>query len=130
MDGSFIINLILNDLGIKAPTFAKNIGVNYQRILDIQRGKTKKISDALASVIIEKYPQYNRIWLLTGDGERFKNSTSITQHSGDNSTNIANSSNINVEKIKDLERIIESQKDMIDMLKEIIKRQNKECSTN
>ena len=44
MQGSEKINEILLNLGIKAPTFAKRIGVKYQRILDIQSGKVKKIS--------------------------------------------------------------------------------------
>ncbi len=69
MTGCEIIDLILKDLGIKAPTFAKEIGVKYQRILDIQTGKTKKISPAVAGFIIDKYPQYNRGFLLSGEGE-------------------------------------------------------------
>ena len=68
MNGCDIISLILSDLSIKAPTFAKEIGVKYQRILDIQTGKTKKISPAVADCIIEKYPQYNRGFLLSGEG--------------------------------------------------------------
>ena len=72
MEGREIITLILNDLKIKAPTFAKSVGLKYQRILDIQSGKTQKISTAVADAIIEKYPQYNRSWLLTGEGEMLK----------------------------------------------------------
>lgn len=70
MTGSEVIQMILNDLGVKAPTFAKSIGVNYQRILDIQNGKVQKISSKLAEIIIEKYPQYSYTWLLTGIGEK------------------------------------------------------------
>lgn len=69
MNGSEIIAQILNDLNIKAPTFANRIGVKYQRILDIQSGKTQRISPALAEKIIETFRQYNRGWLLTGEGE-------------------------------------------------------------
>ncbi len=76
MEGKEIIALILSDLGIKAPTFAKSIGLKYQRILDIQTGKTQKVSAAVADAIIETYPQYNRSWLITGDGERLKDTTS------------------------------------------------------
>ena len=70
--GKEVISLILKELGIKAPTFANSIGVKYQRILDIQNGKTKKVSPIVADAIIEKYPQFNRIWLLTGEGEMLK----------------------------------------------------------
>ena len=75
MTGSDVISLILDDLGVKAPTFAKAIGVNYQRILDIQNGKVQKISSKLAEIIIEKYPQYSLTWLLTGMGD--KNATNM-----------------------------------------------------
>ena len=53
--GSEIIEQILTELDIKAPTFSTNIGIEYQRIYDIQRGKTKKISGAVASAIVYKY---------------------------------------------------------------------------
>ena len=68
MQGSEKINEILLNLGIKAPTFAKRIGVKYQRILDIQSGKVKKISGELANYIINTYPQFDINWLLTGEG--------------------------------------------------------------
>lgn len=64
-----IIEKILEVLDIKAPTFAANIGVAYQRIYDIQRGKTKRISTELGNKIISIYPQFNLSWLLTGGGE-------------------------------------------------------------
>ena len=76
--GKEIISLILKELGIKAPTFANSIGVKYQRILDIQNGKTKKVSSSVADAIIDKYPQFNRIWLLTGEGEMLKSAPGET----------------------------------------------------
>ena len=71
-NGKEVIALILKELGVKAPTFANSIGVKYQRILDIQNGKTKKVSSTVADAIIEKYPQFNKIWILTGEGEMLK----------------------------------------------------------
>lgn len=71
-NGKEVIALILKELGVKAPTFANSIGVKYQRILDIQIGKTKKVSSTVADAIIEKYPQFNKIWILTGEGEMLK----------------------------------------------------------
>lgn len=64
-----IIDFILNDLGIKAPTFASNINVPYTRIHDIQKGRTKKISGEVANCITSNYPQYNFSWLISGEGE-------------------------------------------------------------
>lgn len=75
MTGEEIINKVLDELKIKAPTFAEQIGVLYQRIFDIQRGKTKKISSQLANAIIKIYPQFNLQWLLTGEGEMLKSGT-------------------------------------------------------
>lgn len=69
MTGQEIINKVLEELNLKAPTFADSIGVKYQRIFDLQKGKVKKISSSLANDIISKYEQFNLTWLLTGEGE-------------------------------------------------------------
>lgn len=74
--GSEIIEFILSDLDIKAPTFAVNIGVAYSRIHDIQREKTKNISAELANKIASKYPQYNIRWIISGDGDIYKGTLS------------------------------------------------------
>ena len=75
LTGQNKINLILDHVGIKAPTFAKHVGVKYQRILDIQNGKVKNISAEVASRIIDVYPQFNIEWLLTGEGEMLNSET-------------------------------------------------------
>lgn len=75
LTGQNKINLILDHVGIKAPTFAKHIGVKYQRILDIPNGKVKNISAEVASRIIDAYPQFNIEWLLTGEGEMLNSET-------------------------------------------------------
>lgn len=69
MTGQEIINKVLEELGLKAPTFAESIGVTYQRIFDLQKGKVKKVSSSVANSIINKYNQFNLSWLLTGEGE-------------------------------------------------------------
>ena len=78
LTGQNKINLILDHVGIKAPTFAKHIGVKYQRILDIQNGKVKNISAEVASRIIDAYPQFNIEWLLTGEGEMLIGNKAVT----------------------------------------------------
>lgn len=69
MTGQEIISKVLEVLDLKAPTFAESIGVKYQRIFDLQKGKVKKVSSSLANDIINKYSQFNLTWLLTGEGE-------------------------------------------------------------
>ena len=146
MQGKDIIELILNDLGIKAPTFANSIGLKYQRILDIQSGKTKKISSTVADAIIEKYPQYSKVWLLTGEGSRThedKSANILGNNSGINNSGTINMSHSTIdnrsyysdspdvlraeiriksqeERIKSQEERIKSQEERIDKLLDII----------
>lgn len=63
-----IITTVLNEVGLTAPKFAESLGINYQRIFDIQRGRTKKINPNIAALICEKYPQINKNFLFTGEG--------------------------------------------------------------
>lgn len=79
MTGKEKVESILAELEVKAPTFASNIGVKYQRILDIQNGKTKKISGDVANAIKLKYPQFDITWLLTGEGEMLKTKEESSQ---------------------------------------------------
>ena len=71
MNGEEIIALILKDLGIKAPTFAKEIGVLYSRVQDVQSGKVKKISSDVEDKIIHRYPKFDLSWLLSGEGSPY-----------------------------------------------------------
>lgn len=76
MSGKEKIEAILSHLNLKAPTFASNIGVDYQRIFDIQRGKTKKVSGDVANAIVNKYPQFE-INFLIGENTPMLKSGSI-----------------------------------------------------
>lgn len=64
-----IIGTILNELGLKPASFARLIGVHPTQIYDLISGKTKSISNAMADKILNKYPQFNRLYLLTGEGD-------------------------------------------------------------
>lgn len=82
MKAKDIINQLLESENIKAGSFAKEIGVHPTQIYDLQSEKIKKISASIASKIVNRYPEYNPIWLLTGEGERLKSSqpTSSAPH--------------------------------------------------
>ena len=84
--GNEIIEQVLSVLEMKAPTFSSSIGVEYQRINDIQRKKTKKISGVVASAIVKKYPQFNINWLLTGEGEMLNKKPDDDNDSGKQET--------------------------------------------
>lgn len=76
--GSAILSSLLQHLGIKSPTLANNVGVDYKRIQNIETGKTKKISVDLAHRIVAKYPSVSLSWLLTGEGDMLTGSTTQT----------------------------------------------------
>ena len=74
MDSPKVINYILEREKLKAGTFAKAIGVTPTQIYDLQSGKTKKISEAVANKIIGAFPIYNKVWILTGSGSPIEES--------------------------------------------------------
>ena len=76
-DAREIISEILEYFGVKAPTLAASLNLNYSRIQDIQLGRVKKISLKLANVICEAYPEINKAYLLKGEG-------SLVNNAGDN----------------------------------------------
>ena len=113
MQGSEKINEILLNLGIKAPTFAKRIGVKYQRILDIQSGKVKKMSGELANYIINTYPQFDINWLLTGEGSMLKNTDQPVSQGGEDATlSEADLNNSNTMK-KYLDQVLRQNEELI-----------------
>lgn len=70
-DAKDVMEAILQHVGMKAPTFAKTIGVTYQRIFDVTNGRTKTLSPALINAICSKYTDINKSFLYTGEGELF-----------------------------------------------------------
>ena len=87
-EGREIIEELLNHAGVKSPTLAKNLGVSYQRILEIKSGRTKKISLDLANKICEAYPEINKAYLLKGEGELLRSDVG--------NINVSHSPNANV----------------------------------
>lgn len=63
-----IIKNVLEAVGLTAPKFAEALGINYQRVFDLQRGRTKKFNPNIAALICEKFPQINKSYLFTGEG--------------------------------------------------------------
>lgn len=63
-----IIANVLNELGMNAPSFATATGIAYQRIFDLQRGRTKKFNPGVVNMICEAFPTINKNYLYTGEG--------------------------------------------------------------
>lgn len=78
---SDIINKLLIYSELNAKSFSEKIGLERpQAIYDILKGKTKSISLAMQDKILSVFPELNRTWLLTGEGEMLKGES---QGSGD-----------------------------------------------
>lgn len=69
MNGSIVINVILEREGLKAGTFAKSIGVTPTQVYDLRDGRTKNITPKIAEKIKKVYPHYAYSWLLSGEGD-------------------------------------------------------------
>nr|DAN87907.1 MAG TPA: hypothetical protein [Caudoviricetes sp.] len=73
MTGAEIIANILSYSKLNVNSFSEKIGLKRaQAIYDIQKGKTKGISKQMSSKIISVFPEINRVYLLTGEGEMLK----------------------------------------------------------
>ena len=119
MDATIIIDRVLKAVCLNAPTFAKTIGVNYQRIFDLQRGRVKKFHPEIVRKIIEKWPNMNANFIYTGEGEvMLKPGEPVPQPSIEEMVNGA------VEKILDTEEF-KSRLKLVDEREQILnKREN------
>lgn len=68
VDAKAIIEVLFNHTGLNASSLAKKLGISYQRIYDITKGRTKKFNPGLVSLICEKFPEINKNFLHTGEG--------------------------------------------------------------
>ena len=79
MDASQIINELMEYSKLSPSEFAIKIGTKTtQAIYDLQKGRTKTISSAMADKIVSCYPEVNKVWLLTGEGKMLKNDVDYT----------------------------------------------------
>lgn len=69
MDASERISAILKHYGISVNDFAKRLGLERpQAIYDILNGKTKSITEGMASKIISVFSDISKSWILSGEG--------------------------------------------------------------
>lgn len=82
MTGAQIIDKLLEFFQLNAKSFSEKIGLDRpQAIYDIQNGKTKGISPRMADKIISAFPEVDKAWLLSGEGEMLKEATDVTRPS-------------------------------------------------
>lgn len=90
MTGAQVIDKLLVFFQLNAKSFSEKIGLDRpQAIYDIQNGKTKGISPRMANKIISAFPEVDKAWLLSGEGNMLKeesvstNSENTNQQSDD-----------------------------------------------
>lgn len=72
------INFLLEYTKLNGKNFAMRIGLSYpDSIYHIQRGRNG-ISDKLADRIVMAFPEIDKGWLLTGEGDMFRSGTKRT----------------------------------------------------
>lgn len=77
MTAKEILEKLLSYKELNINALATEMGLSRaQALYDIQSGKTKNITPLMADKIIQKFPEFNRTWLRTGDGEMLKSNTS------------------------------------------------------
>lgn len=72
MNSSQVIWKVIENEGLNRNSFSHAIGVNYKQVCDIINGDTKSITSKFADKILAVFPNYNKVWLLTGEGEMLK----------------------------------------------------------
>ncbi len=78
------ITALLECYGLSVNEFVARTGIKTrQAIYDIYHGKTRNISESMACKILSCYPEVNRVWLLTGEGEML-NTPAPVQQDGEN----------------------------------------------
>lgn len=76
-----IIIKLLDYSKLNVKQFSEKLGMKRgQAIYDIMSGKTRRISEKLANQIISEFPEINRSWLLTGEGEMLKDTSAIAEN--------------------------------------------------
>lgn len=69
MDAKGRIEKVLEINSLNAKTLSERIGLDRpQAIYDIINGKTKTITEKMAFKIISAFPNIQKVWLLTGEG--------------------------------------------------------------
>lgn len=67
------ISLIVEYSGKNLSEFSRLVGFKTpQTVRELIKGNTKRVSDSVESKILSAFPQINREWLLTGEGEMLR----------------------------------------------------------
>jgi plasmid maintenance system antidote protein VapI len=131
MSSTEVLKELVEHFGINYSQLAKSVGVPSQSVYEAKNGKFD-ISKNLAQKIVGRYPEINRVWLLTGEGEMLTRATPTTSSFGDiKDSSIAvgdgaNSSITSVAPSGDARRETKGLQEIIRQQREQIERQQNE----
>ena len=125
-----ILYIIENKANKNKKQFAEMINVAPQVIQNIVSGRRNKPSFYILNAIISTFDDINSEWLITGNGEMFKNIDTITQTTtGDNNISIGKgsikgnntiNSNTGNDTIKQLQKELEDCKNQLEDYKKML----------
>ena len=103
---------LIESLGLSDSQFADACDISRSTLSLLLSGKNKKVSDVLLSQIHEAFPKVSILWLLFGEGDKFKNESKENLNSVSselqefNKKNNEDEEQLNLVNLKQLENII------------------------
>lgn len=64
--------------GMNGAKLAAHIGVETDALKSIRTEKVLKISQRVADAVVKKFPKFNKLWVMTGEGEIFNESEEVS----------------------------------------------------
>lgn len=105
MEASEILRTIIENEGITYSALSKKMGLNRaQPIYDIRDGKVKRISTNYADKILLAFPQYDKAWLLSGEGEPIKGNIEGVPNQSNESMYMPKSNGLTIDSIEKYEK--------------------------
>ena len=111
---AFRLKSLIEALGLSDSQFADQCSISRSTLSLLLAGKNKKISDVLLSQIHQTFPEVSILWLLFGEGDKFKSASPVesgSQNSDENpnftDSGTERSEELNLVNLKQLENIIQ-----------------------
>ena len=70
---------LIDALGLSDSQFADRCGISRPTLSLLLSGKNKKVSDVFLSQVHDAFPQISILWLLFGEGEKFKKENELNK---------------------------------------------------
>lgn len=105
---------LIEALGLSDSQFADRCSISRSTLSLILSGKNKKISDVMLGQIHDAFPDVSILWLLFGEGDKFKNEEKSPEEVNNKHENqifqgnrLENDEELNLVNLKQLEKVIQ-----------------------